>query len=302
MYPVSQRYRENMAAGEPQRIFFIFQGEGTTRILITNEDISVDAGVTVHETWCNDRDITVGNCGSSEINFVLLNDDRKFNDFTFGRFEAYLGVRYFFTTATHAAGWWSTAYNNTIATVSDGKLEHSYDLMPLGVYTGPRPNVVDKNEITVSSNDYMVNFDVDMPSRTALGLDNTDLTALNILQAMCTYIGVELATTSFLNSGVTLSEWPDDFESCTMRDVLGWIAELACSNAMFNRKGKLELRWVSNTGMSYDESAYLDHAPYWYTTPPVNDVVVRNTLEGVEVHAGVGTNAYLIQDNPFVRG
>lgn len=300
MYAVSQAFRTALNAGNPQRIFIVYLEGTSAGTIMTNEHIAIDAGVNLHETWCDDVDVTIGNCGSSQINFVVFNDDGEWNDFAFGRFKAYIGVE---TSEDDSQITELTCAVNDVAltaTVDVGGVHSEYALMPLGVFTGTRPNVVEKNEISVSSNDLMTLFDIDMPTRSNLGLSNSALTASAILQAMCGYVGVTAVSYTFLNSSTTLSEWPESFESCTMRDVLGWIAELGCSNALFNRDGQLELRWIQTTSASYDENQYLDNAPYWYTTPAVDSVYVRDTMMAEEDHRGIGNNSYLIQDNPFV--
>lgn len=298
MYPVSAEFREALEAGNPQRIFIVFQN-GT---IMTNEHIAVDAGVTLHETWCDEEDITIGNTGSAEINFVLFNDEGEWSNFTFGRFKAYIGVELFTSDSDIDVLTVSVNDETRMATVQVNEIESTYELMPLGVFVGTRPNVVSTSEITVSSNDLMTLFDVDMPSMTDLGYSDSSfpITAGSLLRAMCTHVGVSATAYSFLNSGATLAEWPDSFESCTMRDVLSWIAEVACANAMFNRDGKLELRWLQTVNRTYDENQYLEHTPYWYNVNSVDSVHVRETASDNEDIVGTGTNAYLIQDNPFV--
>lgn len=300
MYAVSEAFRNALNSGNPQRIFIVYLEGTSAGTIMTNEHIAIDAGVSLHETWCDDVDVTIGNTGSSEINFVIFNDNGEWDDFAFGRFKAYIGVE----TAES-----SSSITNLTCAVNDaaltatcdvGGIQYQYALMPLGVFLGTRPNVVEKSEITMSSNDLMSLFDIDMPTRSDLGLTNMALSAENILHKMCDYVGITCLSYNFLNASTTLSEWPEAFESCTMRDALGWIAELACSNAIINRDGKLELRWIQTTSASYDENQYLDNAPYWYTTPAVDSVYVRDTMKAEEDFRGTAGNSYLIQDNPFV--
>lgn len=300
MYAVSTAFRNALVAGNPQRIFIYFLEGSSAGTIMTNEHIAIDAGVTFHESWCDDSDVTLGNTSSSEINFVLFNDEGEWDDFEFGKFKVYIGVEISTTTSEVVNLECSVDETNLIGTADINRIEYTYALMPMGVFVGTRPNIVSKDEITVSSNDLMTLFDVDMPSQSELGLSGVTLTATRILQAMCSHVGVALQSTTFLNSSVTLSEWPESFESSTMKDVIGWIAELACANALINRDGKLELRWIQTTTASYDENDYLEHTPFWYNTPPVDAVYVRDTLEDGETHTGSGSNAYLIQDNPFL--
>ena len=88
-----------------------------------------------------------------------------------------------------------------------------------------------------------------------------------------------------------------------MRDVIGWIAEAAGSNARFDRDGYLVMDWLhTNTGQVYAETDYSEFQPYWYQTPRVDKLYNRRTADGDEKIRGNGSEGYLIQDNPLLNG
>lgn len=69
-----------------------------------------------------------------------------------------------------------------------------------------------------------------------------------IVRDICYVCGVTLLTSTFLNSSYVVSERPAD-ESLTCRQVLSWVAQIACSWARFDTYGRLKLDW-------YDLSAF----------------------------------------------
>lgn len=298
MVSVSQAFKTAVANGNPQRIVFQFDS-GT---IISNEDVDVESGVDFHETFCSETDLTIGLCPSSELSFNLLNDDGHWTNFLFGAFRAYIGVRLSVTANSSASVKRPTiSISGTSMTVNgNGKLE-TYELCPLGKFIAPRPAVVQKVMIDVQANDQMCLFDADMPSDSALGGITYPVRADTLLRKICAYVGVTCESYSFLNNSLTISARPDTFDSCSMRDVVSLIAEAAGSTARFNRSGNLELVWFNTTSQTYDEGNYTSIEPTWYAVPKVNKLTIRNDDSTAESIIGSGSNAYMIQNNPFLR-
>lgn len=175
-----------------------------------------------------------------------------------------------------------------------------YEFVPLGVFDADRPNVPDQIRIDMDCFDRMQKFDKDMPSASELGI-SYPTTIKTLMQKMCGYVKVPYKDENFLNSGLTIGSEPDDFSNVTMRTVLGWIAEAAASNARFNRDGLLVMDWYRSTNQSYAETDYSEFEPYWYETKKIDKLYNRKTSEGTDVTVGTGSNAYVIQDNPFLN-
>lgn len=287
MYEFSETLQTALNANNPQRVLIEFaSGEQ-----FTNEDVVMSTGVQVRSEFNSETDLTIGLCPSSEIQFAMLNDVNQLADFEFGEFTAYLGAR--IDTGTPEA----TAKT---ATFTEGGSTALYEFAPLGVFIAKRPNVVRTNIIDVDANDRMTLFDVDMPGKTALNL--TYPTTLGTLaQKMCEYLNVPLKSATFLNSTLAVSEEPEVFESSTMREVIGMIAEAACSIARFDRTGNLEFVWFNPVNKTYDEHDYKDFTQYWYETKSIDKLHIRNGDSTAEYIYGNGNNAYMIQDNPFLR-
>lgn len=73
-------------------------------------------------------------------------------------------------------------------------------------------------------------------------------TTLNILQSVCNYCGIPLATVDFMNNDLEIDERPAD-RALTCREIVSYIAQISGSFARINVNGALELKW-------YDVSAF----------------------------------------------
>ena len=282
MYTISEALRNAIDAGNKQRVLFIFGNDE-----FSNEDIVMSAGVNLMEEFISEKDISIGLCPSYTLNFTMLNDNGQLADFDFGWFTAYIGAKIESGEPTEIV---QRIY------VEDGQAA-TYAFVPLGTFYAEKPDVIKKKSIAVTAFDQMIKLDRDMPD---LGL-TYPTTVGAIYLAMCSAIGVTPASNTFLNSTLDVASKPDEFGMTTMRTVLGWIAEVACSIARFNRDGKLEFAWFTNTNKSFNESNYKEFTPSWYETPAINGVYFRDTNESIESSTGTTkTSNYLIQDNPFL--
>lgn len=287
MYQVSQTLRNAIDNGTPQRVLLEFQDA-----VFSNEDIVVSTGIELNEIFISDTDLTLGKCPSAEITFDLINEDYRFENFGFGKFKAWLGAR--IDSGTPPSGAKTKTFSGT---EYDGLFEFS----PLGTFIADKPDVVRKKILSITANDQMTLFDVNMPSASALGVNYASLTIGGLASAMCAYLNVPLKSSTFLNSTLTIGAEPEVFADSTMRQVLGWIAEAACCVARFNRDGQLEFAWFKTVNKTFDEHDYSDFTPSWYEVPVVDSLTVRNRDSEAESKRGTGNNAYLIQDNPFLR-
>ena len=180
-------------------------------------------------------------------------------------------------------------------------IREDYEFVPLGKFTAERPNVPDVIEIRFSCNDFMTKFDKDMPSKTELGI-TYPITIGDLFAAICNYVGVNYASTTFINSTATITKEPEEFGNATMRQVLQWIAEAAASVLRFDRDGVLVFDWLRTTGLELTENNYSEYAPYWYETKRIDKLYNRTSANGTDRTVGDGDNAYLIQDNPLLKG
>lgn len=301
MYALSETLRAAVDAGNPQRVLIEFikrpYDENLAEeplyippVTFSNEDILMTDGLRLTTEFNSETDLTIGLCPSAEIRFTLLNDTGQLEDFEFGTFRAYLGARITQGTPEQDA---------RIESFPDG----IYEFAPLGVFIAHRPDIVRKKTIEVDANDQMILFDEELPSNVVI---TYPLTLYALANFLCGAAGVSLKTNTWMNSDIVVSKQPEQFEGTTMREILSWIAEAACSTARFNRDGKLEFAWFNPVNRTFSESDYTDFTPTWYETKAIDSLHIRNadsTAENTYLPEGQETesNTYLIQDNPFLR-
>ena len=194
-----------------------------------------------------------------------------------------------------------TSGGNNMLKIWQGTNLRSYEFVPLGYFTAERPNVPYVNEIHFNCYDYMQKFDKDMPSDADMGISYPS-TFSNLFIKLCQYAQVTYLNTYFINSTASVSARPEEFDNATMREVLQWLAESACAVARFNRDGKLTMDWLRDTNQSINENGYSEFNPYWYTTKTITKIHNRASGGDYDNTVGIGTEAYLIQDNPLLKG
>lgn len=173
----------------------------------------------------------------------------------------------------------------------------TFECCPFGWFTAERPKAPDVIQIDMTCYDYMQKFEEDY---------NLELTwpktIGGLYTSICNAAGVSYATSSFTNSGASIDEEPQEFKTATLRDILKWIAEAAGANARVNRDGVMELRWLVSTNQELDANGYMEFNPCWYETKKVTKLYNRCTQDGTDLIYGSGNEAYLIQDNPLLKG
>ena len=190
--------------------------------------------------------------------------------------------------------------SNNKMRVWHGGLIRDYEYCPLGWFTAERPKAPDVIQISMNCYDYMQKFEKDMRDVSV----TFPITIQNLFIRLCQVAEVEyILPNPFINGSAVIQSRPEDFDNVTMREVLKWIAEASCSNARFNRDGKLILDWLHlNTGQVYGADRYSEFNPYWYETKRVTKLYNNDTQGSTQSTHGSGDEAYLIQDNPLLRG
>ncbi len=173
-----------------------------------------------------------------------------------------------------------------------------WEYVPLGVFTARRPSVVRTKVVQIEASDDMSKFDVPMP---VLDESLFPMTIGDLLSFLAKKMRVNLATKTFLNSDLVIPSKPDAFADATAREVLGWIAQAACSYARVSRTYFLELVWFAEVERTLTPADYSEFTPCEYEVAPVLKVQVRNADSDAEDIAGDGDNTYLIQDNPLLK-
>ena len=288
MQEISPALRNAINLGNPQRALIVFNDRE-----FSNEDIVLGSGLSLSEEFNTAEELTIGTCPSSIIQFTLLNDSQQLSNFNFGWFNAYLGAMVANDDEPGAA--------EIVRTFTEHGVSRKYIFAPLGIFFAEKPTVLVQKKISVMAYDQMSVFESNFPNATALGI-TYPTTIGTILDSICTFFGIEFDSDGFLNADLEVASEPEEFVQAKTRDVIGWIAECACSIARFTREGHLEFAWFTNTGTVFTEHNYSAFSPAWYETNPINGLYLRDTNDGTESSVGASkTNNYLIMNNPFLR-
>lgn len=176
----------------------------------------------------------------------------------------------------------------------------TYEYVKLGTFLLNTPAKRKINMIAVSALDKMSLFD-----READVFWNGmtyPITVGEIFAQLCAFVGVQKATTSFINSARLLDEAPLAAEGITAREILKWIAEAACSFARMTRDGEVELAWFGTRPVTIPMTQYFGMSPAEYEVAPIDKLQISGSETDIGVIIGEGTNGYQIMDNPLLYG
>ena len=207
----------------------------------------------------------------------------------------------------------ATGITNDVLRIWGRYTVRKYEFVPLGVFVAERPNVPTVNEIHMTCYDEMQRFETDMVDDTTLlnalrtiqpsRMNLYPLSFVDLFKAMCIHLEVPYRSDiTFINGTAQISGRIEDFDKVTMREVLQWLSEAAGSVARIDRDGYMIMDWLRPTTAVIDEHGYSEFNPYWYQTKQVTKLYNRASNGEYDNSVGSGDEAYLIQDNPLLRG
>jgi hypothetical protein len=89
MYSASTAFHNAVYKNSPlEQVIFKFK-DGT---ILTNEDIHVNNGIKVMESFNLEEELTIGTCLASTLDVTIMNGHRLLSDYGFGEAEVMLGV------------------------------------------------------------------------------------------------------------------------------------------------------------------------------------------------------------------
>ena len=195
----------------------------------------------------------------------------------------------------------SAVFSANTAYVWDGENVLTFEYVPMGVYNVVKPRSTVGDVVTIQdAYDNMALFDRDA-AEFINGL-TYPRTLAQIYTALCNYVGVSYASSTFTYSTTNYSSSPFSDTQCTLRDILWWIAERARRVAHFNRTGVLELLSINTTvreTLTANDIGQDGYSVAEYATPAVTGVLIRGS-SGNSLTFGTLDTAYVISANPFV--
>lgn len=127
---------------------------------------------------------------------------------------------------------------NGISVKSLSSNNSSFEMIPIGIYNVDDYTDNDDNTITIKALDNMIKFEFNYNGKELIDKKN-EATLLEVAQDICNKAGVELDSTSFLNSDKKVSVYDN---TVTAREYISYIAESAGCFACIDREGKLCFR------------------------------------------------------------
>lgn len=168
----------------------------------------------------------------------------------------------------------------------DGNVKR-FEYVPMGVFLMDIPKKRRTDYIEVQSYDRMTKFDEDASD--FLATLNFPLTMKSLFQAIASYYNVPIATTGdFINSGITWTENPITDDNVTGKDILGWIAQAACTIARMTRGGELELAWFGSQSVTVPKNQYFDIDVTERDVGAIESLQIASPSDGIDVTVGGG--------------
>ena len=195
----------------------------------------------------------------------------------------------------------SAVFSANTAYVWDGENVLTYEYVPMGVYNVTKPRSTASDVVTIQdAYDNMILFNAD--ASMFLASLTYPKTLGQIYTELCNYVGVSYVSSTFTYSTTNYTASPFSDTSCSLRDILWWIAERARRVAHFNRVGELGLRTVNTTvqeTLTATDIGVDGYSVAEYITPAVTGVLLRGT-NGSSLTFGDMEMPYVISANPFI--
>lgn len=284
MYPVTNDYKNKIK--ENNRIFKadIRINHSLGELNLTDKDI-VLGSLICNESSQAGEEFTIGGTVASDLSVSILNKP-EYDNINF------MGAR---ITATISLLIREGADAHFIQPSQPSRFSDSGDLweeVPLGKFNIDEVKRL-RNIIELKAIDNMANLDIPY----SLSKLSYPANLYQIYVNICNVADVQVGTFDFANKDYVVQERPGG--DLTLRDVLGYVAELSGTFAKFNRNGGLELKWYQSTGIELGPKNR-------FNFKPSDDVVqikgIMVTVNDTTYLAGSEDYAIDLTDNPLLQG
>ena len=270
MKATSATYKQIIASGASRK--FVSKVDLTladnTALHLTGEDIWEDS-FAIETASSGTSTFDIGTAVIGKCKFTINNINGDFD-----------GYDFFNANAVVWEGLKGDEYN-------DAQIYHR-----MGFYTVDEPDKA-CGLISLTLLDNMWKFDVPFS-----GVNVTyPVTALSLVQTLCTYCGVQLAASSanFHGYNFSIAEEPNNTDNMNCREVLQYVAMLGCNFCIINDQGQLEIKWYDSTAINTFD--YNKNTSFGTDEIEITGVkfVIDNTAYSI------GTTGYVLElENPLV--
>ena len=166
------------------------------------------------------------------------------------------------------------------------------ELIPVGKFTIQKPIEDNEFKVKIKATDYMKKFEDNKYDGSNLSYP---VTMLQVLQDICTKIGVELGSTSFLNDDKQIAVYDN---TVSARTYLSYIAEQAGGFAVISRDGKLYIRTFGQDTANVDINLFKDYK--WGDKFKVSRVSYEDGIQNYKFGDSTADTIYINQNNMYI--
>ena len=164
-------------------------------------------------------------------------------------------------------------------------------MIPIGIFNIDDWTDNDDNTLTIKCIDNMSKFEFNYDGRRAI----SESTLLTVLQDICSKAGVELGSTSFLNSNIQVATYDN---TVSAREYLSYISECAGGFAFIGRDGKLYIRTIYQDEQEIALELFGEYK--WGDKYKISKVSYENGVESFKFGDDTGNNLWINQENMYI--
>lgn len=279
MYGTSDEWKENIYKNIQSALNIYIDDE------LINPDYILE--FKVGQTLFDDEELRLGSISSKYIEFKIYKDKMPTNMRTV-KVDYGILINHALTVAEVNAMLVGTL--NGIKVKSLSANDSSFEMIPIGIFNIDDWTDNDDNTLTIKCIDNMSKFE--------FNYDGSKLeyptTLLTVLQDICKKAGVELGSTSFLNSNIQVATYDN---TVSAREYLSYISECAGGFAFIGRDGKLYIRTIYQDEQEIPLSLFGEYK--WGDKCTISKVSYENGVESFKFGDDTGNNLWLNQENMY---
>lgn len=166
------------------------------------------------------------------------------------------------------------------------------EIVPIGKFTIQKPIEDDEFKVKIKATDYMKKFEDNKYDGSNLTYPKT---MLEVLKDICEKVGVELGSTSFLNSNKQIAVYDN---TVTARTYLGYIAEQAGGFAVIGRDGKLYIKTFGEDIINFNVDLFGDFT--WGDKLKVSRVSYEDGIQNYKFGDETQATVFIDQNNMYI--
>lgn len=274
MRSTTATFKQIMAAGTARNYLFniVLTLADNTQLTLTQDEIWQDS-------FCIDT--ASSSTSSFDIGCAIIGKC----SFTINNIEGdYDGYDFFNATAVVWVGLEGDVTSNT------------QNYYRMGFYTVDEPQKAN-GLISLTLLDNMWKFDRPFENVTI----NYPATALSIVQALCSYCGVQLAGTSanFHGYNFSIAAAPQDVSNMNCREMLQYVAMIGCNFCVIDDTGKLQIKWYDTSATASTTDVFDRNMSTSFGTEDIEITGVKFVID--DTAHSIGSAGYVLElDNPLV--